>query len=155
MSPDAPPAGRRYSPDDVPSEPEDTPESEDPALDEYFDDMSPADKAAEMERRRGLRAQREARRAERRAVRRAEHARARENIAPNAQAVREPIDLARIEEAFAQVLRCTTPLDASKVGVSSQDALSGIEKVALQHRAPRLFWSVSDFCNPTHFNMRN
>jgi hypothetical protein len=75
--------------------------------------MAPADTAAEMERRRGVRAQFEARRAERRATRRAEHARARENIARNAVAVREPIDPARIEEAFAQVLHCTTPLDAS------------------------------------------
>ena len=147
------------SPDDAPlSEPEDTPEAsddDDPAFDQYFDDLGVDERRAELERRHNLKVQREAERAERRAARRADHARVRENVARNARAAHPAFKSSETEDAFAQVLHCTTPLDASKVGVTSQDATSGFPNLALTHRAPRLFRSVSDFANPEYWNMRH
>ena len=154
--------GTNASPDvptaDPDSEVEDTPEGsddDDPAFDPILDDLGVEERHAEFERRQLLREQRLAAQAERRATRRANHARVREAVARNARAEHPAFEPSEVEDAFAQVLHCTTPLDASKVGVTSQDVSEGFPNLALTHRAPRLFRSVSGFADPAYWNMRH
>jgi hypothetical protein len=118
--------------------------SSDSFRDEFEDDLALQDIA-------DTRTRRTAQRAERSARRNTDASRDAENVRRNARS--QPFEPFSADLALAQILHCTTVLEATRLGLTPDDIAIGREHLHMTFRAPRLFRNVTGFADKSSFRM--